>query len=101
MVVDFPHAAGDSLKQAQLNKLDALIAKADVQKGDHVLEIGCGWGSMAIRAVQASDVNCFEHRACLAAAPAVSHVQISPAEECPVLDWSRKESMLERSFMEW
>ena len=45
-------AAGDSLQQAQLNKLDALIARADINEGDHVLEIGCGWGSMAIRCVQ-------------------------------------------------
>lgn len=45
-------AAGDSLHQAQLNKLDALIAKADLKAGDNVLEIGCGWGSLALRAVQ-------------------------------------------------
>jgi cyclopropane-fatty-acyl-phospholipid synthase len=44
--------AGDSLEQAQLNKLDALVAMAGITKEDHVLEIGCGWGSMAIRAVQ-------------------------------------------------
>jgi cyclopropane-fatty-acyl-phospholipid synthase len=42
----------DSLKQSQYNKLDALLAKAKVQKDHHVLEIGCGWGSMAIRAAQ-------------------------------------------------
>lgn len=47
-------AAGDTLEQAQLNKLDALIAMAGISKGDHVLEVGCGWGSMAIRAVQVS-----------------------------------------------
>ena len=45
-------AAGDSLQQAQLNKLDALIARADINGSHHVLEIGCGWGSMAIRCVQ-------------------------------------------------
>lgn len=44
--------AGDSLEQAQLNKLDALIGMAGINEADHVLEIGCGWGSMAIRAVQ-------------------------------------------------
>lgn len=48
-------AAGDSLEQAQLNKLDALIAMAGITKEDHVLEIGCGWGSMAVRAVQVSE----------------------------------------------
>ena len=44
--------AGGTLEQAQFAKLDALIAAAGITKGDHVLEIGCGWGSMAIRAVQ-------------------------------------------------
>ncbi len=46
------YPTGGSLKQAQLNKLDALIEKAGIKKSDHVLEIGCGWGSMAIHAVQ-------------------------------------------------
>ncbi|RIL06516.1 MAG: SAM-dependent methyltransferase [Proteobacteria bacterium] len=40
----------DSLKQAQLNKLDAIIEKAQIKASDHVLEIGSGWGSFAIRA---------------------------------------------------
>lgn len=43
---------GDSLEQAQLRKMDALIAKARIAAGEHVLEIGCGWGSLALRAVQ-------------------------------------------------
>jgi cyclopropane-fatty-acyl-phospholipid synthase len=50
------HHPGHSLHQAQLNKLDAIIAKADIRAGDHVLEIGCGWGSFAIRA--ASKTGC-------------------------------------------
>ena len=37
-----------------MNKLDALIGMADLRATDTVLEIGCGWGSLAIRAVQAS-----------------------------------------------
>lgn len=47
-------AAG--LYEAQMNKLDALIAKAELSAEHHVLEIGCGWGSFAIRA--ASTVGC-------------------------------------------
>lgn len=42
--------------EAQLAKLDAIIRRADLQPSDHVLEIGCGWGSFAIRA--ASTVGC-------------------------------------------
>jgi cyclopropane-fatty-acyl-phospholipid synthase len=41
-----------SLERAQANKLDAILAKSGISKDEHVLEIGCGWGSFAIRAVQ-------------------------------------------------
>ena len=44
--------AGDSLHQAQINKLQALVEAAGICAQDHVLEIGCGWGSLAIHAVQ-------------------------------------------------
>jgi cyclopropane-fatty-acyl-phospholipid synthase len=42
----------ESLEQAQLNKLDAVIDKARLGPADHVLEIGCGWGHFALRAAQ-------------------------------------------------
>ena len=42
----------DDLETAQRNKLDAIISKARICESDHVLEIGCGWGSFAIRAAQ-------------------------------------------------
>ena len=42
----------ESLEQAQLNKLDAVIGKARLRPSHHVLEIGCGWGQFAIRAAQ-------------------------------------------------
>jgi cyclopropane-fatty-acyl-phospholipid synthase len=45
-----------SLQEAQFNKLDALIRKADIREGHKVLEIGCGWGSLAMRA--ASTTGC-------------------------------------------
>lgn len=43
---------GESLEQGQRNKLQTVIDKAGISAGDHVLEIGCGWGSFAIAAVQ-------------------------------------------------
>jgi cyclopropane-fatty-acyl-phospholipid synthase len=46
------HAPGRSLKDAQLAKIDAMITHAGIKKGEKVLEIGCGWGAMAIRAAQ-------------------------------------------------
>jgi len=42
----------DSLEQAQKNKLQAMIRKAGITGDDHVLEIGCGWGSFAVEAAK-------------------------------------------------
>ena len=41
----------ESLQSAQYRKLDKIIREARITKEDHVLEIGSGWGSFAIRAV--------------------------------------------------
>jgi cyclopropane-fatty-acyl-phospholipid synthase len=40
----------DSLEQAQLNKLERICRKLALKPSDHLLEIGTGWGSMAIYA---------------------------------------------------
>ena len=37
----------DDLTTAQINKYKRLAALADIQPGDQVLEIGCGWGAFA------------------------------------------------------
>ena len=37
----------DSLYQAQLNKMNRLADKLHLKKGDKVLDIGCGWGSLS------------------------------------------------------
>ncbi|QGQ98533.1 DUF1365 family protein [Paenibacillus psychroresistens] len=42
----------DSLEQAQRNKLNAMIEKAQIKASDHVLEIGSGWGAFSIEAVR-------------------------------------------------
>lgn len=42
----------DTLAEAQKNKIQAIIDKASIGRSDHVLEIGCGWGSFAIEAVR-------------------------------------------------
>lgn len=43
----------DTLEQAQAAKLAHLVAKLDLKPGMEVLEIGGGWGSLAIRMAQA------------------------------------------------
>ena len=42
----------DALESASSNKLDRICRKLNLGKGDHLLEIGCGWGSLAIHAAR-------------------------------------------------
>src|SRR5258708_17119118 len=41
---------GECLETAQLQKLDHICAKLRLKPGDRFLDIGCGWGALAIRA---------------------------------------------------
>ncbi|KAF3782892.1 Tuberculostearic acid methyltransferase [Nymphaea thermarum] len=42
----------EDLKVAQMRKISLLIAKARISKNHEVLEIGCGWGSLALEIVK-------------------------------------------------
>ncbi|MEM8866952.1 MAG: cyclopropane-fatty-acyl-phospholipid synthase family protein [Verrucomicrobiota bacterium] len=42
----------ESLEQAQINKIDRMLDLAGVQPGDRILEIGSGWGALALRAAE-------------------------------------------------
>ncbi|KAH8750744.1 cyclopropane-fatty-acyl-phospholipid synthase [Diaporthe sp. PMI_573] len=42
----------ETLEEAQIRKLQVFIDEAHIKSTDHVLEIGTGWGSFAILAVQ-------------------------------------------------
>ncbi len=46
----------DTLEQAQRNKLRLLAAKLDLSPGLRVLDIGCGWGELALYLAAVSDV---------------------------------------------
>lgn len=48
---------GDDLPAAQLRKIDAILDMARVRPGMRVLEIGSGWGALAIRAARIRDVH--------------------------------------------
>ncbi|HSB24738.1 MAG TPA: cyclopropane-fatty-acyl-phospholipid synthase family protein, partial [Burkholderiaceae bacterium] len=41
-----------TLERAQVAKLDRLCRKLDLRPGDHLLEIGTGWGALALHAAQ-------------------------------------------------
>ena len=47
-----PDSALETLEQAQERKLARFIHNCKLKKGDRVLEIGTGWGSLAIKAVR-------------------------------------------------
>ena len=36
-----------TLEDAQQNKIDHIVKKLNIQKGNKILEVGCGWGGMA------------------------------------------------------
>ena len=46
----------DSLEVAQRNKLRHIAAKLDLKPGQRILDIGCGWGGMAMYLAEVADV---------------------------------------------
>ncbi|GAC1539006.1 MAG: class I SAM-dependent methyltransferase [Candidatus Velthaea sp.] len=46
-----------SLADAQIAKIDYILRKARVRPGETLLDIGCGWGSLVVRAAQHFGVN--------------------------------------------
>ncbi|MEU2657518.1 cyclopropane-fatty-acyl-phospholipid synthase family protein [Streptomyces sp. NPDC007325] len=43
---------GGTLEDAQRDKLDLIARKLALREGDRLLDVGCGWGSMAIHAAR-------------------------------------------------
>ena len=50
--ISSPQSLTESLEDAQIRKLHYFIDQAHIDRDDHVLEIGTGWGSFAIEAVK-------------------------------------------------
>lgn len=46
----------DTLEQAQRNKMRLLAAKLDLKPGQKILDIGCGWGDLALYLAAMEDV---------------------------------------------
>jgi cyclopropane-fatty-acyl-phospholipid synthase len=42
----------DSLDDAQMQKIDHILVKLGVKPGDRLLDIGCGWGALIMRAAE-------------------------------------------------
>jgi cyclopropane-fatty-acyl-phospholipid synthase len=48
---------GMTLQEAQIAKIDLALGKLGLQPGMTLLDIGCGWGSTMMRAIEKYDVN--------------------------------------------
>lgn len=68
----FPNS-NSSLYQASLYKLDMVCQKLQLQPGDHLLEIGTGWGGLAIHAAK--------HYGCKITTTTISKEQYKLAKE--------------------
>lgn len=45
-------ATGDTLEQAQRRKIATLLDRLNLKRGSRLLEIGCGWGTLAVEAAK-------------------------------------------------
>jgi cyclopropane-fatty-acyl-phospholipid synthase len=68
----FPHP-GASLRAASLVKIERLCERLELGPGDHLLEIGSGWGAFALHAA--------EHRGCRVTTTTISARQHALASE--------------------
>jgi cyclopropane-fatty-acyl-phospholipid synthase len=48
----------EDLATAQLKKIDHILRKIELQPGQTLLDIGCGWGALVIRAAQQYNARC-------------------------------------------
>lgn len=76
-------APGQSLEDAQRAKLADLAAKARLEPGLRVLEIGCGWGAFAVLAARVHDCH-------------VTAVTLSDAQHAHVRDLVGREGLEDR-----
>jgi len=48
----------EDLASAQIKKIDHILTKIQVRPGDTLLDIGCGWGALVLRAAQKFGAKC-------------------------------------------
>lgn len=49
---------GEDLATAQIKKIDHILTKIQVQPGQRLLDIGCGWGALVLRAAKKFGAEC-------------------------------------------
>lgn len=68
----YPHQEA-TLEEAAVHKLDTICRKLDLRPGDHVMEIGTGWGGFAVHAAK--------HFGCHVTTTTISREQLELAKE--------------------
>ena len=48
----------ETLAEAQVKKIDHILTKIQLQPGQRLLDIGCGWGALVLRAAQKFGAHC-------------------------------------------
>ncbi len=48
----------ETLDEAQVKKIDHILSKIQLQPGQRLLDIGCGWGALVLRAAQKFGAHC-------------------------------------------
>ncbi|MCV0439671.1 MAG: cyclopropane-fatty-acyl-phospholipid synthase family protein [Hydrogenophaga sp.] len=48
----------ETLDEAQVRKIDHILTKIQLQPGQRLLDIGCGWGALVLRAAQKFGAHC-------------------------------------------
>ncbi|MBW0144071.1 SAM-dependent methyltransferase [Sphingomicrobium clamense] len=91
---------GQPLEEAQLAKLAHIAGKLHLREGDHVLDIGCGWGGMArylhkVAGVRVTGITLSEHQLTYARAKAVEE-GVADKVDFQLVDYRKLEGQFDR-----
>ncbi len=81
----------DSLLQAQIQKIDYLLKKLELRSDERLLDIGCGWGWLVIRAAQLFDIKAIgitiSQEQCQTAQKIIAQLNLTDRVEVKLLDY--------------